>query len=893
MRGVIVRPILCRSFVGRREEIAFFDDRRRDAARSHGGLVLVAGDAGVGKSRLVAEATNALAYSRWHVALGSCLEIAGRPYGPILDIIARLGGVPFAMPAVASQREQFDALAARLSALAARHALLLVIEDVHWADRATLEFLAYFGTMLGRLRVLVVATYRSSDVHAHHPSRAILERVVRNARADRIDLQPLAGDELRHFIDEALGAIVLPPQTRRAVERAGDGNPFFTEELLKAAVEGGASANDDARVPASIRATLLDRLRPFSLDERAVLREAAVIGRTFSLDVLATSLDVDRPTLLATLARARDHQLVEETAPSVFRFRHALTREAIYGDVLGADVRPRHRAIAGALEAAADAALEALAYHWWAAGDAERSATYNDRAGDAATSVHAHEDAIAFYERALESSAGPFARGVLHQKIAERRAALTRTEAARSAFGIAADLYREAGAFEREAMCRVRVSLASYTLHVPEPEAPLVAMLARTDPAEYVTCSRLHAGLAWLYSTFWYPTRADDHLVQIDPRARVEIPELELRFRNKSAWNAMTFGDLSRFRDEHRAWIDAAVAMHSITALAGAHYNGATCYSLLARHTDAQEHIDRAFAIARDARSKHAEECTQQIAAFHYIVSGDLPRAKDAVEAIPVGSENRTNAMVNAAWATFVGMHLGDDALVAKWFDAFEAAVIADPDSACGGPFAEVMARRGRSADARRVLHASLPDCELMRGNLITLLAVARHGSDADRTRAREQLVRAAAGERELPERPALALFDAILAANAGDVDAERAHARIAADGFRRLRYPLFEAEARERAGEFDTARALYRSCGASADLTRLDRRTSPREPADLAHAILSSREREIGTLAAAGRTNLEIAAALAISRKTVEKHLTSLYAKLNITNRTQLTKHL
>ncbi|MBD5635361.1 MAG: AAA family ATPase, partial [Candidatus Eremiobacteraeota bacterium] len=329
---MIVRPVLCRPFVGRQEELGYLRERRLEASSSHGGLVLIAGEAGVGKSRLISEFCESLAYSRWRIGQGPCLEFAQRPYGPFLDILARLDSRPFEPGLAASRRDQFDKIIERFEAIAAKTALVLVIEDVHWADAATLDLLAYLGSKLHRMRILVLASYRPDDLHPEHPAATAVAKIARSARAGRIDLGPLRGVELRTFIDEALSGFVLAEGTRREIALASDGNPFFAEELLKSAVERKAT-NESVRkrdMPATLRDTLLERLRPLDPEERRVVTQAAVIGRTFGMDLLATTLDVEPERLLPPLRRARDFQLVEEIAPAVFRFRHALTREAIY-----------------------------------------------------------------------------------------------------------------------------------------------------------------------------------------------------------------------------------------------------------------------------------------------------------------------------------------------------------------------------------------------------------------------------------------------------------------------------------------------------------------------------------------------------------------------------------
>ena len=358
-----------------------------------------------GKSRLIAEFCNSQAYSRWKIGYGACLEFASRPYGPVLEVLSRIEGAPFDLSAAGTKREQFDAIADRMAQIASRTAAIAVLEDLHWADAATLELLGYLATKLHRMRVLVIASVRGDELHADHPATAGIAKIARYACATRIELGPLRGVELQTFINEALGGIALPDETRRAIALAADGNPFFTEELLKNAVERNSPQDRYRRrgdLPQTIRATLLERLRPFDEAERRVVAQAAVIGRSFGLELLAATLETEPRTLLPTLRRARDLQLVEEVTPELFRFRHGLTRDVIYGEFLGAELQPRHRTIALALESAPleRRSLEALAYHWWAAKDASHAIRYNELAGDAAAGIHAHER-----DRVLRASA--------------------------------------------------------------------------------------------------------------------------------------------------------------------------------------------------------------------------------------------------------------------------------------------------------------------------------------------------------------------------------------------------------------------------------------------------------------------------------------------------------
>jgi DNA-binding CsgD family transcriptional regulator len=856
----------------------------------------------MGKSRLISEFCDALAYSRWRITYGPCREFGGRPYGPILDALSKLDPSAAQLTHTESKRQYFDEIVERFAEIASRKALVVVIEDLHWADAATLDLLAYLGLKLQRMRVFVLASFRPDALHPEHPAAAGIEKVARSAQASRIDLPPLEGSELKKFIDEALSGVELSPEKRRAIALAGEGNPFFTEELLKNAVQGVADrrrSGSAGSVPQSVRATLVERLRPFESDDRRILTQAAVIGRTFSLELLASVAGDEPSRVISTLRRARDFQLIEELEPSVFRFRHGLTREAISGDFLRTELRPLHRRIALTLEGASgnERSIAALAYHSWAAGDDERCTRYNDLAGDAARHVHAHEDAIALYERALEpKSVDALARGTILEKVANLRLVTSTREESEAAYRAAADAFQAGGNFEREAGCRVRAAMTAYTIALSDTTAPLEQMLARLDAGERLARARLHLGIAWITAALRFPSRAQAHLAQVDLRTLTVATDVRVRYHHVAAIVATGLGDANGLRREHAAWLDAA-REHGAGAVAGVYYNGAKYFATFGLHEEARESINEALRIAREVRNRHAEECAYATAALCYVLSGDLQAARAALESVPTTADNRVNITFATAAGTAVGTYLGDENLIETWFDGFEETMVAAPEIECGYGFAEVMVRRKRRKDAEAFLHRVLPDCELVRGEVLAMLAIARYGAPGDRARAREYLVRASQTGDSL-ERPALALFDAICECDGQPERAQRL-ARAAAEDFRRFRTPLLEAAALEVAGDVESALSLYRRCGAAYDVRRLEGDGSNlAQPLGASSdttklAVLSDREREIAVLAARGQSNLEIAGSLSISHKTVEKHLGSAYQKLGVSSRRALRSYV
>lgn len=899
---MVVRPVLCRRFIGRAEELDYLDEKRRAASRSRGALVLIAGEAGIGKSRLMAEFCTRLADLRWRVAYGSCLEHAQRPYGPILDVLSRIEPAEGrSLPAAANKGDQLDAIVDRFTQAAAKRGIVVVVEDAHWGDTATLELLAVLAPKLESMRMLVLVSYRPTEKAADDGWHAALARIERGARSGRIDLAPLAGRELENFIDEAVRDYRVPDDTRRAVAGTSDGNPFFAEELLKVAVErhSGAPglAPESSELPLSVRSTLLERWHRLPESDRRVLSHAAVIGRSFELSLLVKTLQLDEGDVLSSLRRARDVQLIDADA-NAFRFRHALSRDAIYSAYLGAEVAPLHRRIALALETEAnrDDTLEGLAYHWWAAHDAERSARYNELAGDAAASVHAHDDAIVFYRRALESPLlGPCEQGAIFEKLADRFYAVGAAERMHEAVGVAADRYRAASQFEEEARCRARVAIIAYTLQQKNPTSGLIAMLQRLDSGETFAKNRVHLGCAWVTASLGFPTESNRHLAQVDGAARAMRADVDLRFHNVSAWNAMTMGDLPTFRTEHAAWLRSA-AGGPFGALSSAHMNGATCYAIFGEHEAAREQLEAAIELAVRERNRHAEQSAYAIAAGCYVWSGDLLRARDALAHVSPKAENRVTLSDAAAWGTLAGIHLGDERLRDTWYDAIGDDALDAVEEMCGAGFAEILVGRGRLEEARGVLHRSIPDCERIRANVFTFLAAARFAAPEDRERARAQLVTMSNTPTETAERHALALFDAYVIRREGPPHASIVLARAAAEGFGRLRFPLLQATALEVAGDLDEALAVYAACNAAGDLRRLAKRAPSEAALPRIRAAtlvdrhgLSAREREIAALVATGSSNKIIAEQLNVSAKTVEKHLASVYRKLGITSRARL----
>jgi predicted ATPase len=366
--------------------------------------VLIAGEAGIGKTRLLSHFLRRTGEGRARrLATAECLEHAPQALGPIRSLLRSLGvSATGQAPDVASalaqlapnedvarlpvleKSELFGALAAVLRSLADDRATILSIEDVHWADAATLEFLAFLAPRIAGSRLLIVATYRSDEVEANEALRSSLARMTRESTVRRIDLRALGPSDFRALLAGALdGHAPVTAATLREIEVRAEGNPFFGEELLKSAIERGEGSQQSG-IPLSIRTSILERLAVLTDEERRVIARAAVLGVRFSPSLLARSLDLDIEEIIPTLRRARDLNIIveDDADPPRFHFRHALTRQTVYDGLLRTEARRLHQRIVETLEADDNGAeLEELAYHAFEARDRARTLLYNERAG--------------------------------------------------------------------------------------------------------------------------------------------------------------------------------------------------------------------------------------------------------------------------------------------------------------------------------------------------------------------------------------------------------------------------------------------------------------------------------------------------------------------------------
>ena len=443
MAGRIVSPEL----IGREGELDVIARALEDARAGRARTVLIGGEAGIGKSRVLGAALDQARADGAIVLLGGCIGLAegSLPFAPIVEalrpyvrelegvgegasspdgvprqalsaVAAALGGLtdfPVAASAGAELRPEwarsrmYEAFLDLLRRLAVDGPVVLAIEDLHWADDSTRELLAFLVRNAQAERLLLLITFRSDELTRRHPLLFWLAETDRQPGVDRIELSRLDRRDVARQLNSILGHSAGPGLIASVYERS-EGNPFFAEELIAAGVEGRG-------LPPTLREVLQARLAHVSEATLRLLGVAAVVGRKVDHDLLARLSEMDERELYEALEEAVAAQLLvvdESTVMERYEFRHALTAEAAAEAVLPSQRRRLHVTIAEHLETVprpgraggAEVAghLAEIAHHWFEARELPRALEAAIKAGDAAASSGAFVAAYRQYERALE-----------------------------------------------------------------------------------------------------------------------------------------------------------------------------------------------------------------------------------------------------------------------------------------------------------------------------------------------------------------------------------------------------------------------------------------------------------------------------------------------------------
>jgi len=440
--------LLCPTTVGRSDEIARFDASLEAAVGGAGQTVVVGGEAGVGKTKLVRDAQTRASARGARVLIGLTRQSdEGLPYAPFVsairsgfhgldrdelsrvlqrsapdlaELFPELGRAERSLTPSGVERHRLSVAFQHLFRAFAREApVLVVLEDLHWADETSLELLQYLARELRDVRVLLLASYRSDEMHRRHPFLRALAGLQRERLVTEIQLKRLTPEQTGELIRATFAArepdVRISDEFRDALYARSEGNPFFTEELLKALVDSGGvywkegdgwqrKPIEQLEIPGSIREAVRARMDELAADARDTLSAAAVFGLRFPFDALRAMRGVDDELLETHLRQLIERQLVSEVEDGgdEYAFRHALTREVVYDDLLVRERKRIHRRAADVLAADPKSEPVVIANHLLAAGETQLAVPRLIEAADRAARTSAPREAAALYAKVID-----------------------------------------------------------------------------------------------------------------------------------------------------------------------------------------------------------------------------------------------------------------------------------------------------------------------------------------------------------------------------------------------------------------------------------------------------------------------------------------------------------
>jgi DNA-binding CsgD family transcriptional regulator len=838
-------------FIGRLDELARLSELRRNSHR-YGRFALIAGEPGIGKSRLINEFLRETPRGRVAIGVGRALEHVRSPF---LPWVAALEGVsPPAARAVRpngagfeDQAAMYGTVVAALRESARRRSTIVILEDLHWADAGSLDLLHVLLPEISSLRrLLVIATVRSSEAHE------TLSRVSTNRQASVLELRPLASRECAELVRLLLAS---DHGTRTRVERIAalsGGNPFFAGELCK-------NVNSDD-IPLTLSSAIEARVAPLQPAELQAVEAAAVLGEEFELQLLADVVQCSATDVARRLDPAQRRGIVVEETQGRFRFAHALTRAVLAGHLTSAQRIDLHRRAADALERQQrfdPFGFAQLAYHHARAHDREKAYAYQMRAGGLAYSVHAYTDAATFFgEAAACAAAGSLERA---RALARQGDALLRApelEDAERVYTEAIAIFRAAGSTEEAA--RLYQSLA-HSLYNRNRVRDALALIEHASvelsplPRELNDELSLHGAL---------------YGADVDPRlgarwlSRVNEENVQ-QTRSGGTYYAIA-GAIHAAQADPEAWTRAmnAFQLNASAVQADARYVGHfgnLAANALFLGLPAIALYEQCFALARTFKMDVYEAAYASHAAFERWLHGD-DEAFSRYAAFAAAHDAPIPALHSYVLLNGV---LAESAALP---DVREVeAIIGGGRNEFFGPLVGVLARRlartGDARGARRLLDAAAERLEYPYAAWETLTALAEFGGPAARERA-EVLLRPYHGA----SAPAFAATAAMVRALSAHRDGDSAERDRAAAEAKELYAEMGWVRHARRAGDF-----------------AVPQREQP----------FSTRELEIAQLLQHGRSNRAMAAELFISEKTVEKHLARLYEKLQVNNRAAAVRAL
>lgn len=897
------------ALVGRAEELEQLREHCRALTAGAGAVVLLDGEAGAGKTRLLGEVLKPPFLPKGYVAVtAGALDYARAPYAPIRDVLVALdklypkvlaqnAAIAQALQPVlefkpleaagddaAERRRLLDAVLDALHKYAAHAPLVLAIEDVHWIDRASADVLLHTVRDLDALRALVLVTYRASEAGGRAESRDLIAQLSRSAAT--LNIKPLSASDAMLLIQDVVPSN-LPIGMRRTICELGQGNPLLLIELARHAAENPESLN--GALPVSLQALVNDRLARFDEQDRDILRVCAAMD-AFDPHAVADVAQAPLPAVMATLRKARTAGIVIEAPGSRdrFLFRHALIRRAITDELLGIELADLHARIARRLEAQAPSTelTARLAYHYWMAGERENARKFNALAGQAAAALYAYDDAAMLYERAIEGA-------VIDESARPFYIALAQTYVAGGRYRQAVDVYRQVFAYLRDQQkpaeaARIAIEVSRCCFHALEDDGCITAVREALEildaEQEAQLAFELHGLLGWYLVHRRRTDEAQEALRQAHPLLAHGSAVAKVRYHEARAAYEVHGRGGGSWREEIEHALLVARELEPIEQIR--RYANAMALSVASE-------ID-AFDVALDLLTKceaivaaHPSLGHQSVlapSAWITFTCGRLAHARSIIDALLPYVNDAANY---AFWVASVGIPLalrtGDEMLLrACARPRLLQEAFASKRQQVFGPVAaavaEHMLSQGRPSEAAALIERTMHRLDAAGNNFDLLILASRVGSDAVADRATQMLE-----PWQDRSRSANACMQ-LIRAYRSRAPRRAELAQAAAKGFEELRWPLHRAQALELAGDLETALAVYSECGAAADVLRVERRGQSSAPGGL-----SKRELEVAELVAEGNSNRAIADRLALSERTVENHIASMFGKLNVRSRAEI----
>jgi predicted ATPase/DNA-binding CsgD family transcriptional regulator len=764
-------------FVGRTGELAELELALGEAAGRRPVLVLIGGDSGLGKSRLVAEFERRSASESALVLRGEGIDhCEGElPYAPLLAALRPVvrrhhpalealspasrtqlaallptlgdGGPSPAGQDPAGQLRLFEALLELLDVLSEAAPVALVLEDMHWADGSTRTFAQFIAHSLREERVMLLLTYRTDELHRRHPLRPLLAELERLERARRIELEPFDRLELAEALTDILG----DAPDERLVERLftrSEGNPLYTEELLAAGLDGRGAA------PKSLQDAFLFRIERLSSDAQRAVR-AIAIGHHLDQETVAAMTGFDGDRLQGALREAVSEQVLVAGDDGRLAFRHALLREALHDDLLPGERGQLHLALASVLEELGPPGEEdfaraaTIASHYAAAGDQPAALRATVLAARAANLAYAHAEAASLGERALKlwprvpdaaDTVGLDHVGLLLLAAEAHDLGHDRVRGEHLLQEALRELDPNADP-RRYSAVLMRLARARWALNQGDQALACAQRALSVLPADDPSPERL-AALAWLARVRClrgrYRDAVKDGEEALVAAAAAHDAHAEAQILNTIGMARMALGEVDDGVRILRQAVDISREHDDMDALADAYANLADLLSLAGRSADAlaiaQEGL---IAIpARQARSHNWLRLTVSELAFE---TGDWELARAHLGAPPsrlVGIHFMFRHLREADLA----LGVGDLDLAASCLEAVEpfAAASSEPQwhGAFGALRGELCRRRGDLAGARAAVDEALDRMELCTDDVMRIARVTAVGLGVEADRA-------------------------------------------------------------------------------------------------------------------------------------------------------------